>query len=159
MAVAAGSTHERGAAQRPRTDHGRKTHRRTGDPYGTAPGGMDRILGDLASVEPLLRKTADHEMRTTIPLIDVVAKVLHLVGLSPGSRNTAGPYPGLSTGREGKINDFAHPPMARVATRQLPHNGSVPGPQRAGRPAREADCERPLMPMSTHALPSAPEPT
>jgi hypothetical protein len=44
---------------------------------------MDRILGDLAAVEPRLRKAADHEIRTTIPLTDVVAKVLHLAGLRP----------------------------------------------------------------------------
>ena len=38
---------------------------RTGNPYGKAPGDMDRILGDLAAVEPRLRKAADHEIRTT----------------------------------------------------------------------------------------------
>ena len=51
---------------------------RTGNPYGKAPGDMDRILADLAAVEPLLRRAADHEIRTTMPLTDVVAKVLHL---------------------------------------------------------------------------------
>jgi hypothetical protein len=45
---------------------------------------MDRILGDLAAVEPL-RKAADHEIGTTIPLAGVVAKVLHLTGgITPG---------------------------------------------------------------------------
>jgi shikimate kinase len=66
---------------------------RTGNPYGTAPGDMDRILGDLAAVEPRLRKAADHEIRTTIPLTDVVAKVLHLAGLPPGGYNTPEPHP------------------------------------------------------------------
>jgi hypothetical protein len=56
---------------------------RTGNPYGRAPGDMDRILSDLAAVEPLLRKAADHEIRTTIPLAEVVAKVLYLAGLTP----------------------------------------------------------------------------
>jgi shikimate kinase len=56
---------------------------RTGNPYGTAPGDMDRILADLAGVEPLLRTAADHEIRTTIPLADVVAKVLCLAGTCP----------------------------------------------------------------------------
>ena len=51
---------------------------RTGNPYGKADGDMGRILADLAEVEPLLRKAADHEIRTTIPLADVVAKVLSL---------------------------------------------------------------------------------
>lgn len=58
---------------------------RTGNPYGQAPGDIDRILGDLAAVEPLLRGSADHEIRTTIPLADVVAQVLHLAGLPPVS--------------------------------------------------------------------------
>lgn len=32
---------------------------RAGNPYGKAPGDMDRILADLAAVKPLLRKAAD----------------------------------------------------------------------------------------------------
>jgi broad-specificity NMP kinase len=64
---------------------------RAGNPYGKAPGDMDAILADLAAVEPLLRKTADHEIRTTIPLADVVAKVLHLAGTSSGGHH--GPRP------------------------------------------------------------------
>lgn len=51
---------------------------RTGNPYGKARGDMDRILSDLAAVEPLLRKAAHHEIQTTIPLADVVSKVLRL---------------------------------------------------------------------------------
>ena len=66
---------------------------RTGNPYGKAPGDMDRILGDLAAIEPLLRKAADHEIRTTTPLADVVAKVLHLAGLSAEAHNTPEPPP------------------------------------------------------------------
>jgi hypothetical protein len=61
---------------------------RTGNPYGQAPGDMDRILGDLAAVEPLLRKAADHEIWTTIPLAEVVAKVLYLAGLTPDGHDT-----------------------------------------------------------------------
>jgi RNase adaptor protein for sRNA GlmZ degradation len=67
---------------------------RTGNPYGTAPGDMDRILGDLAAVEPLLRKAADHEIRTIIPLTDLVAEVLHLASLSPEGHDTLKPHPG-----------------------------------------------------------------
>jgi hypothetical protein len=55
---------------------------RAGNPYGKAPGGMARILAALAAVGPLLRKAADHEIRTSIPLASVVAEVLHLAGLS-----------------------------------------------------------------------------
>jgi hypothetical protein len=49
---------------------------------------MDRILGDLAAVEPLLRKAADHGIRTTIPLAEVAAKVLYLAGLTPDGHDT-----------------------------------------------------------------------
>ena len=63
---------------------------RTGNPYGTARGDLDRILGDLAAAEPLLRTAADHEIRTTIPLADVVAKVVHLAGTRPGGLHDAG---------------------------------------------------------------------
>ena len=63
---------------------------RTGNPYGTAPGEIDRILGDLAEVEPLLREAADHEIRTTMPLAEVVAKVLQLTGISPDGHHTSG---------------------------------------------------------------------
>jgi hypothetical protein len=68
----------------PRAGHDRETgvqgrqpvrHKATGD--------MARILADLAAVEPLLRKSADHEIRTVIPLADVVDRVLRLAGL-PG---------------------------------------------------------------------------
>lgn len=55
---------------------------RTGNPYGKTRGDMDRILSDLAAVEPLLRKAAHHEIRTTIPLAVVVLKVLCLAGSS-----------------------------------------------------------------------------
>jgi hypothetical protein len=44
---------------------------------------VDRILSDLAAVEPLLRKAADHEIRATIPLTDVAAEVLHMADISP----------------------------------------------------------------------------
>ena len=61
---------------------------RTGNPYGKAPGDIDRILADLAAIEPLKRSAADYEIRTTIPLADVVAKVLHLASVSPDGDET-----------------------------------------------------------------------
>lgn len=51
---------------------------RTSNSYGRAPGELERILDDLQAVEPLLRKAATYEIRTTMPLGDVVAQVLHL---------------------------------------------------------------------------------
>lgn len=51
---------------------------RTGNPYGKTPGELQRVLDDLQAVEPLLRKAADHEIRTTMPLRDVITAVLRL---------------------------------------------------------------------------------
>lgn len=53
---------------------------RTTNSFGRAPGELERVLDDLQAVEPLLRKVATHEIRTTRPLADVVAEVVHLVG-------------------------------------------------------------------------------
>ena len=52
---------------------------RTGNPYGKSPEELSRILDDLENVEPLLRRVADHEIRTTAPLDEVVDDVLRLV--------------------------------------------------------------------------------
>ena len=51
---------------------------RTTNLFGKSPGELDRVLDDLRAVEPLLRKVADHEIRTTKPLSDVVTEVLRL---------------------------------------------------------------------------------
>jgi dephospho-CoA kinase len=52
---------------------------RTGNPYGKSAEELSRILDDLENVEPLLRRVADHEIRTTAPLAEVVEDVLRLV--------------------------------------------------------------------------------
>jgi dephospho-CoA kinase len=52
---------------------------RTGNPYGKSAEELSRILDDLENVEPLLRRVADHEIRTTAPLDEVVEDVLRLV--------------------------------------------------------------------------------
>ena len=51
---------------------------RTTNTFGRAPGELERILDDLRTIEPLLRKAATHEIRTTMPLGDVVVEVLRL---------------------------------------------------------------------------------
>ena len=51
-----------------------------GNPYGKTPGELRRVFDDLRDVEPLLRNAADHEIRTTMPLDDVVTAVLRLTG-------------------------------------------------------------------------------
>ena len=53
---------------------------RTGNPYGKSPADLACVLADLKDIEPRLRKVADHEIRTTIPLADVVSTVLRLAG-------------------------------------------------------------------------------
>jgi len=53
---------------------------RTANPYGKTPGELQRVFDDLRAVEPLLRKAADYEIRTTMPLGDVVTAVLRLTG-------------------------------------------------------------------------------
>jgi dephospho-CoA kinase len=58
---------------------------RTGNPYGKTPGELRRVFDDLQAVEPLLRKTADYEIRTTMPLGDVVTAVLQLTGPAGGA--------------------------------------------------------------------------
>jgi dephospho-CoA kinase len=52
---------------------------RTSNPYGKAPEELSRIADDIETAEPLLRRVADHEVRTTIPLNEVVTTILHLV--------------------------------------------------------------------------------
>jgi dephospho-CoA kinase len=52
---------------------------RTNNSYGKAPDELHRILDDIETVEPLLRRVANHEVRTTLPLDEVVTTVLRLV--------------------------------------------------------------------------------
>lgn len=52
---------------------------RTSNPYGKAPEELSRIVDDVEAVEPLLRRVADHEVRTTIPLDEVVTAILRVV--------------------------------------------------------------------------------
>jgi dephospho-CoA kinase len=52
---------------------------RSDNPYGKAPEELGRVLEDVATVEPLLRGVATHEVRTTMPLNDVVTTILQLV--------------------------------------------------------------------------------
>ena len=52
---------------------------RTNNPYGKRSGEVERVLLLQRTIEPLLRATATHEIDTTIPLGQVVAKVLEHV--------------------------------------------------------------------------------
>ena len=51
---------------------------RTTNPYGKQPDEVARVLGQMETVEPLLRRAATHEIATSAPLEAVVASVLRL---------------------------------------------------------------------------------
>jgi shikimate kinase len=51
---------------------------RTSNPYGKTPEELSRIVDDVETVEPLLRRVADHEVQTTISLNEVVTTILRL---------------------------------------------------------------------------------
>jgi shikimate kinase len=53
---------------------------RTNNPYGKRPEEVARVLALLQTIEPRLRRVAGHEVDTSAPLHQVVAKVLQLVG-------------------------------------------------------------------------------
>lgn len=55
---------------------------RTNNPYGKRPDELAEVLGYLETVEPLLRRSATHEIDTQAPLDEVVAAVLQLAEVS-----------------------------------------------------------------------------
>lgn len=52
---------------------------RKSNSYGKTPEEFRRFREDVETVEPLLRRIATHEVRTTMPLDDVVTTILKLV--------------------------------------------------------------------------------
>ncbi len=52
---------------------------RTDNAYGKHPDEVRRILGQMHTIEPLLRQRADYEINTSMPLDQVVDAILHLV--------------------------------------------------------------------------------
>jgi shikimate kinase len=52
---------------------------RTNNPYGRHPDELALVLHHLQTVEPLLRRSAGHEVDTSAPLDEVVATVLRLL--------------------------------------------------------------------------------
>lgn len=52
---------------------------RTNNSYGTTPRTLARVLEHLETVEPRLRKTADHEIDTNAPMEVVLERILQLV--------------------------------------------------------------------------------
>ena len=49
---------------------------RTGSPYGRGPVELSQVLGDLAEIEPLLRRSADLVLTTAAPLSQVADRLL-----------------------------------------------------------------------------------
>ena len=56
---------------------------RTTNAYGKRPNEVARVLGLVETVEPLLRRVADHEINTSASLEDVMATLLRLAQSSP----------------------------------------------------------------------------
>lgn len=59
----------------------RRLANRTNNPYGSRPEEVRRVLDLMKSVEPLLRRVADHEIDTSASLAAVVASVLRLADI------------------------------------------------------------------------------
>jgi len=57
----------------------RTTHAQDEQPYGRGPAELAEVLGFKQTVEPALRRAADLEIDTSIPLDEVVAKILDRV--------------------------------------------------------------------------------
>ena len=53
---------------------------RTNNPYGKHPDELAAVLGYLETVEPLLRRSAGHEIDTRAPLAQIVAAIVRLAG-------------------------------------------------------------------------------
>ncbi|KKO19337.1 MAG: hypothetical protein DCC43_14915 [Candidatus Brocadia sp.] len=51
---------------------------RSNNAFGQTPAEMARILTDLEQIEPLLRERYTHEIKTTVPVKDVVDRILGL---------------------------------------------------------------------------------
>ncbi len=52
---------------------------RTNNPYGKSSEERQRVLDDLAGVEPLVRQIVSHKVGTTLPVNEVVTTILKLV--------------------------------------------------------------------------------
>jgi shikimate kinase len=62
-----------------------RLQRRTNNPFGKAADEHARILADIAETEPLLRRSATHEIETTRPLSEVVDILADIAdGVEPG---------------------------------------------------------------------------
>ena len=58
----------------------RRLKDRTDNPYGKSAEDVAEVLRFKATIEPLLRSGATHEIDTARPLADVIAKVVEIAG-------------------------------------------------------------------------------
>ena len=56
---------------------------RTNNPFGKSPDELAKILSDLETYEPLMRRDATHEIDTSKPLHDVIDEILSLISEPP----------------------------------------------------------------------------
>jgi dephospho-CoA kinase len=64
----------------------RRIASRTANDYGKTAEQRERIVSDIAEVEPLLRETCTHEIDTTKPIADVVAEPV-AIGVGPADES------------------------------------------------------------------------
>src|SRR5690606_11561498 len=60
----------------------RRLATRTNNAFGKSPDEVERVLALIKEIEPLLRRSADHEIDTSAPLDQVVSQICQVVGLA-----------------------------------------------------------------------------
>ena len=53
---------------------------RTENSFGKTQGDLGRVVSDTENIEPLLRRAADQQISTTVPLGDVVQAIMRVAG-------------------------------------------------------------------------------
>jgi hypothetical protein len=64
---------------------------RTGNAYGRGPGELSQVLEDLADIEPLLRRSADLVLTTTVPVSQVADRLLGHIADAVATRARSSP--------------------------------------------------------------------
>jgi len=68
-----------------------RVRRRTNNPFGKAEDERARILADIAEIEPLLRRSATHEINTTRPLPEVIDVLVGIAATAVDGRDAPPP--------------------------------------------------------------------
>ncbi|CAM3327194.1 AAA family ATPase [Stackebrandtia soli] len=104
----------------------RRLATRTTNGYGKRPEELAEILEQLRTVEPLLRAGASMEVDTSVPLDEVVASLLTLVG-DRFERGLSPPYPPTTPGIPPSVCQETWGPTPRAAARfsRMPTNSGT----------------------------------